>query len=919
MASSILFFPNEILTDIFTSDCLSNGDLFRAQLVCKLFRDNIQALRSRHRRYTFRVDAIGHPTWRLIRYLLENPTLGESFDKINVKWERRDASDSKTWISDWKWKLPGPYSPNERKAIILLCQKWDIDRDTQSNILSGKNSEALLPFLLLFTPNLKSLDIGKFETTLVKYTGRELRDGLALGAIGGDTNDGHPEDKFHFQSEEYRPRHQLFFFGSISISKLLPGLVNLEHLRIGSPDEDAHAFDVSKIIPLFTLPCIRSLELLGLSIDYYSPDDVDKLLNRGRGISPLKRLILESYKGKGNINREYTFRNFKRFCEPVARITGSLESVLIKFKMPEVYRDTSGDDEDLARTFLRYNKKTLRPTKIIINGGGFDEKGKYDENAERRRNVAAKQKLWEQARARLDSSNIKPSPLAKLPPGLISYILSLFDRTDVFNLMLTCKNKVCHRQLWSRFKLDSSSDSPSAAQNSYTLSYKQAAHLRFIIEATGSTGFRHLESLDISSTLFTDSRDANRLWVLKFIVRAIENGETPDLKRLYLDLTSYGPNGLSPATYEGVMARDRATSCGDDPTDDCHATLTALKSYSERKSPFEEFQLHLRIALDGSAVLEFCDMTRLTELRLYSHWSGGPEAAIEELTLLVSVLSALPSQLKSLSLGGGSYSKSVALEGLGTLWENLQELQEVIWNMKCLGSLRITGGYLFHPSFLLLPPENTKRLTYKGKMSASWWRKFANYPFAGVEHLTLKCESLRFHEMMSLKNLGEETCKISADLSLGKIEISGLRWIDIKNRSQLGSSYPTDFLELILKRNSNISNHSLQAIAQERSSRCGGEVRSKLPILVQEQSKKLLQHLEKVFTDQAYEFSMDCLTNQKSLPNHPDFERAMERTVVERLLKQFEDEYAAKFAKECSQALRKSLVKQEGGALEDDA
>lgn len=197
-------------------------------------------------------------------------------------------------------------------------------------------------------------------------------------------------------------------------------------------------------------------------------------------------------------------------------------------------------------------------------------------------------------------------------------------------------------------------------------------------------------------------------------------------------------------------------------------------------------------------------------------------------------------------------------------------------------------------------------------MSPMWWRKFASYPFAGVEQLKLQCSRVEDTEIPYLQCLGEEDWKFSMEFRLGGIQISGLRWIEIVNLPDLRRHYPTDFLELVLKNNPRISNHSLKIIATEMSNRYTKRLPGRLSKLVEEQSQKFLRHLQKTFIERKDAFIVDYLVTKKTLPNGRIgdglFETEMERTVAERMVKDLEEDYAARFAKECAEALRKGSM-----------
>ncbi|KAK6523738.1 hypothetical protein TWF281_001710 [Arthrobotrys megalospora] len=891
MPTSILSFPNEILAKILGDECLSNGDLASAEGTCQLFRANIQEYLT-CRRYTFRVDATNHPTWKLIRHLLKNPKLAERFTHIIVEWERRIATDSSTWTSDWEW------SSKERTRIEKLCQTWDIQGKTKSNILKGKNSEALLPLLLCFTPNLKSLDLGNVDHRIVDYSHDNSEHALALEAIGGYPDGDRDWERYYDRSEEYESKnHTLFFFDNLRYKKkngsiegpkqLLPGLAKVEDFRIGSLGGLGQAFRGPDIFPVFLFPRIRSIEAFG-GVDsggsfyfstHYEP--------HSKGPSPVKYLTLESHRPQEYVGQQFSFS--EEYSQAIADITGNLERLVIKNKTIDIHGSTKQEDESVGRIFLERNKITLKPTQVNINGGSFSAGGVFDEDAERRKEVAMRQRLFENARARQGGLKIKPSPLQTLEPVLFSYILTFLERKNVYNLMLSCKAfyEPCYHNIWSWFAFLDSYETRNSVNRS-VLTDDKATHLQSIIQRVGVTGFKHLEHIEIDHRMFSSHLSVSSTGLLESITNEIESGNTPRLKHILLDLTSYGSDYFTSSTEKGSKSMN-----------DGHNFLRTLKRYSERKGP-QEFTLHLAMSIYGSALLELCDITKLTNLRLNTSWWWGLEDAKTTAEISTRLL-AIPGQLRVLTLAGGYYQK--APKGLDSLWDQLQALQEVVSDMKSLTSLTVTAAFLFHPSFLLLPPANVKNLSYAGRMSTSWWQKFASYPFTGVERLDLSCQDLNAGERKAVRSSGEETHKSSTDIQLNHIEISGLKWFSIDESE--GCTYPVDFFESVLKRNTQISPHCLRVIAKNKASMCSDKVRTRIPRIVKKCGDELSRQLIKAFECHSEDFAAKRLIEGRSLPK--GYQEEMENTSIEALIKQFENEFLSNFSNLCAGALRTRL------------
>ncbi|KAK6340278.1 hypothetical protein TWF730_002042 [Orbilia blumenaviensis] len=132
----------------------------------------------------------------------------------------------------------------------------------------------------------------------------------------------------------------------------------------------------------------------------------------------------------------------------------------------------------------------------------------------------------------------------------------------------------------------------------------------------------------------------------------------------------------------------------------------------------------------------------------------------------------------------------------------LEELQEAITGLKYLRGLS-TCGYLFHPSFFIIPPENVKVLGLEQEVSIGWWREFAQYPFTGIECLTLDTRhpSTIISESEWLHGDEEEVIYYGNDdfnLLIGELAIRGLK------RFRTYSDYfyrPDDLIELLRRNN----------------------------------------------------------------------------------------------------------------------
>ncbi|KAF3917131.1 hypothetical protein ABW20_dc0107639 [Dactylellina cionopaga] len=140
------------------------------------------------------------------------------------------------------------------------------------------------------------------------------------------------------------------------------------------------------------------------------------------------------------------------------------------------------------------------------------------------------------------------------------------------------------------------------------------------------------------------------------------------------------------------------------------------------------------------------------------------------------------------------------------LWRQLEILQSTVSGLK-LQTLYVWGT-LFHPSFLLAPPAGCRTVAYYGaQMSTSWWRKFANQPFTGVENMWLHCINVNPEGRDQLIQEGEEVISPMDNLELDDIEISSLVHLHLwggdegyfmeQLRNDFGKKYTNKYADVI--------------------------------------------------------------------------------------------------------------------------
>ncbi|KAF3116583.1 hypothetical protein TWF103_008346 [Orbilia oligospora] len=156
---SLITIPNEILLQIFYN--LHLQDLSRAKRTCKHFNTIGKLVTNLN--IKFYIDAPNQTAWKLIRSILADNTLGEKISRTSVRWRRRDVDRRKTLTKYWQW------TDIEKKAIGDACLLWCLTNGTRDAILSGVNSEALLPLLLCHTTRIKSLNLGRVKRPLILF------------------------------------------------------------------------------------------------------------------------------------------------------------------------------------------------------------------------------------------------------------------------------------------------------------------------------------------------------------------------------------------------------------------------------------------------------------------------------------------------------------------------------------------------------------------------------------------------------------------------------------------------------------------------------------------------------------------------------------------------------------------------------
>ncbi|KAF3161341.1 hypothetical protein TWF788_002548 [Orbilia oligospora] len=906
--ASICALPNEILTQIFRNKSLSNKDLTNAQLACRLFKDNIQSFITSNRHYIFRVDEVSQPTWKLIRHLINNPELnsGHQIVSITVEWHRRIAKSEDTWTKPWFW------TDAEQSKLESLFYKYRLTDETRLNILHhGRNSESLLPLLLYFTPNLKFLDLGNIDGHILDDTGVKCTQ--SLEALSSYWNRS-PQREYLDERETLQSEEILFFFDNLEHSGSLPALRGLRYFSMEYEDGIDSRYSETTLRPILGLPSIESIQASFTTKGEYR--DGSKYNFGVEGTSSVKFLGL-SVSGTGGHSQEYFFS--------LAKLTGNLSHVNIsrKYKSGEITRTLEGDEE-IARTFLQYNRATLQSSKIFINGGGFNDDGKYDGDAKRRKMVFERQRLFELNRCRGPSSR-PPSPFIALKPLLLSHIIPHLSRTDIYNLMLSCKalKDICQRNLWSIFLFHKAENIKTHPLKERCLNINNWAELEKRIEKYGIEDIENLETLDIGDEVFVLSdggiydTTVNKKRVFTIFSDQLRNGSTPNLKLVSIQLGCYGVHcspfdsffdtSSFPSMFGGSGFSSRLPSAT--PSDNaaenaCKEFLTLIKNYSGPLLP-SKFSLHLTINIrsqyNSEALLAYCDLTKLTKLQLIGKRCRNLTDATSQLDRLVKILSIVSSsspnqQLKSLEIEAFEYQNDADAESPENsegLQEKLEVLQSLVFGLTKLRKLKVEGS-IFDPSFILLPPSNVKSLSYSGRNTPPiWWEKFSKYPFTGLEDLTLI--------------FGYRTSDIKLP-ALQNIQLSSLREITVSEDAynKYSGSHPPGFINLIINTNAGLSPRCLQTIADKKADRCNYYISWRIPKIVELCGGELEGMLKTAVAGYAKKLIDEVTVEKKGVLNE-GFDEEVEDKVAGLVAEEFEKVIVGIFAEKCKEIVRGRL------------
>ncbi|KAK6512962.1 hypothetical protein TWF506_009124 [Arthrobotrys conoides] len=135
--------------------------------------------------------------------------------------------------------------------------------------------------------------------------------------------------------------------------------------------------------------------------------------------------------------------------------------------------------------------------------------------------------------------------------------------------------------------------------------------------------------------------------------------------------------------------------------------------------------------------------------------------------------------------------------------------------MQYLESLALLD-YFFHPSFFLIPPRAVKKLEYGGSLSSIWWRRFARYPFPGVETLFIHAvEPFKDSSMNGF--MPPDSVEDVNTVLLEDVAITGLKKCILGVCLGTKSFRPADLGECILRKNTELGQSISTAISESRA------------------------------------------------------------------------------------------------------
>ncbi|KAK6535357.1 hypothetical protein TWF694_001819 [Orbilia ellipsospora] len=434
--------------------------------------------------------------------------------------------------------------------------------------------------------------------------------------------------------------------------------------------------------------------------------------------------------------------------------------------------------------------------------------------------------------------------LTSLPSELLTLILTHLNLKEIFAFLQTCKAlyPISHRHLWSTLHLCDRIPDEYKGPPCPPFVYNPAnaigndgckALARAIRESGGGKlGFGYIRGLVLEPEVFNRSTACMTDGVLKVLGDRIGADEVP-------------------VRWAKVTVWGKFLEASDDPPTGVERFLKILKKYSESKSA-DDFSIILDTNFVTSisawfrpkcSIFDLIDMEKITSLDLqldvYDEGDDfieegeetGEEDLGEEAHDSDESTTAVPKTTKRIPTYTGAGARPIAdLTRLFTETINLRILklnveceEEVVFppiikmapGLKPLQSafskLRklewlYLEGMIFHQSFFLTPPENTRELKVNCNISISWWKKFAKSPLVGLRKFTVFNSLLptqplpgqssdddydSLEEIDHLLRIRDRFC----EFKLGEVAVEGLKEVWVQT-----GFVPSDLIECIQKK-----------------------------------------------------------------------------------------------------------------------
>ncbi|KAK6343494.1 hypothetical protein TWF730_011084 [Orbilia blumenaviensis] len=409
--------------------------------------------------------------------------------------------------------------------------------------------------------------------------------------------------------------------------------------------------------------------------------------------------------------------------------------------------------------------------------------------------------------------------LSKIPE-IFYLVLEHLGYSDIFSLLITCKSfyPACYRELWSTLAFRGYIASDLIEERRQIGSYTTRERLLKFLKTDDAYqhGLKYMKVLGLGKSPFSS-------WTT----------DDQELIRVLNELLKSGK--LAPRIVK-VCLSSEDISRNRDP--ESVGVFPGLKEYCRERS-LSEVTIHLQTEVVRSLYSVF-DLSKITKFSLLVNfqrwymgnrqdsWQTDNEDSRGQIVELADILHEM-FNLKYFSWDTDTHYCFRNVFRLGECYMELEDLQAVVTNMKFLEVL-VLSEFIFHPSFFLAPPASVKRLKYKGSFSVVWWRRFATYPFPGVEDLEIGVPNCRPYHRMSDFLEPEDHDKKVEDLILGDVAISSLKRFETGRGSGAPGHLPADLEECILRKNKALKRTLYEVVAKGRAQELIKTCRTKLEL-----------------------------------------------------------------------------------------